>query len=161
MLASGGGRALPATRSERLPKLAIRDVHPTVAEVPVPEQRLRFVIADDSSIPRDILHRVLRNGGYEVVAAATNGLQAIEFCNKHKPDVAILDVSMPGMQGTEAGRIITEQKLARKVIFASSAGQAVVTNQMAAMGATFVSKPYNAEIFLKALNAVLAGLDDL
>jgi two-component system chemotaxis response regulator CheY len=114
------------------------------------------VIADDSATPRDILRRVLRNAGYDVVEACTNGDDAVKACRTYKPDVAVLDVSMPGgIAGTEAARIIVEEKLATHVVIASSLGFSVVTDQFEKLGVKFVSKPYNAEIFLKTLNAVL------
>ena len=117
---------------------------------------LRFVIADDSAIPRDILHRVIRNAGYEVVGIASTGEEAVALCRKHRPDVAVLDVSMPGkFQGTIAAKMIVEESLAKHVIMASSASQDVVVNQMTDIGVSFVAKPYNKEIFLKKLQLVL------
>ncbi len=69
--------------------------------------KIRVVIADDSAFLRQVLTDVLTvSGAIEIVAAAKNGKEAVEFVKKHKPDVLILDVEMPVMTGLQALRII-------------------------------------------------------
>jgi response regulator NasT len=116
---------------------------------------MKFVVADDSSLPRDILRQVLTNAGHTVVAAVENGALAVEACRKFKPDAAVLDVSMPVLNGDEAAKMIVAQKTARHVIVVSSAGMDSVIQKLAAIGVRFVSKPYNKHQFLAALNEVL------
>ena len=68
--------------------------------------RLRILIADDESIIRLGLERILESLGYEVVAEASDGNQAVEMARRTHPDLAILDIKMPGCDGLEAARRI-------------------------------------------------------
>ena len=68
---------------------------------------IRILLADDHAIVRDGLRALLeRQPGFSVVAEAADGLQAVELAQRHEPDVAILDVAMPGLNGIEAARRI-------------------------------------------------------
>ena len=65
--------------------------------------KIRIVLADDHKIIRDGLHALLNQvAGMEVVAEAANGYSAIELINEHNPDVVIMDVGMPDLNGVEA-----------------------------------------------------------
>ena len=68
----------------------------------------RILVAEDEALIRLDLVEMLTEAGYEVVAAASNGLEAIEFANQHKPDLAILDVKMPELDGISAAEKIIE-----------------------------------------------------
>jgi two-component system chemotaxis response regulator CheY len=116
---------------------------------------MRFVVADDSPIPRDILRRILTQAGHEVVGVADNGKTAIELCRQVKPDAVILDVSMPVMTGDVAALAIMDEQLARHVIIASSMALSVVFDPLRARGCAMVAKPYHSEQLLKALQAIL------
>ena len=58
-------------------------------------QKVRILVAEDEALIRMDLVEMLQGAGYEVVAEATNGQEAIDLANEHKPDLAILDVKMP------------------------------------------------------------------
>ena len=77
---------------------------------------LKIVIADDESIIRMDLREILEEAGHTVVAEGINGHQALELVRKHKPDLAILDVKMPEMDGITAARLIYEENLAPVVL---------------------------------------------
>jgi len=66
----------------------------------------RILIADDHRIFLDGLRTLFQQAGDEVVAEAANGLAAVELCEKHRPDLVIMDISMPGLNGIEALRRI-------------------------------------------------------
>jgi response regulator NasT len=68
----------------------------------------RILVAEDEALIRLDLVEMLTEAGYEVVAAASNGLEAIEFANQYKPDLAILDVKMPELDGISAAEKIIE-----------------------------------------------------
>ena len=63
---------------------------------------MRILIADDEAVIRLGLRSMLQDAGHEVVAAVTNGASAVEFVQLHKPDLAILDIKMPDMDGLTA-----------------------------------------------------------
>jgi len=66
----------------------------------------RILIADDALLVRTVLHRVLAEAGHEVVAEASSGEEAVALVARHRPDAAILDISMPGMGGLDALRAV-------------------------------------------------------
>ncbi|CAB5240010.1 unannotated protein [freshwater metagenome] len=68
--------------------------------------RIRILVAEDEALIRMDLVEMLEEAGYEVVAQATNGAEAIELANQHKPDLAILDVKMPVLDGISAAQEI-------------------------------------------------------
>ena len=67
---------------------------------------LRILVAEDEALIRMDLVEMLTESGYEVVAQATNGAEAIELAKEHKPDLAILDVKMPVLDGISAAQEI-------------------------------------------------------
>jgi len=67
---------------------------------------IRILVAEDEALIRMDLVEMLQGAGYEVVAEATNGQEAIDLANLHKPDIAILDVKMPVMDGISAAEKI-------------------------------------------------------
>ncbi len=69
---------------------------------------VRILVAEDEAIIRMDLIEMLQGAGYEVVAVATNGQEAIDLATEHKPDLAILDVKMPVLDGISAAAKIIE-----------------------------------------------------
>ena len=68
-----------------------------------PDSKVRVLLADDSREFRQLLSLLLsRDERFEVVAEANNGIEAIEMTKEQKPDVVLLDISMPGMDGLQA-----------------------------------------------------------
>jgi DNA-binding NarL/FixJ family response regulator len=81
----------------------------TVSDVRSDEQRMpvRILVADDHPVVRHGLRTLLgRNPGWEIVDEAEDGVEAVEKANRLKPDVVVLDLSMPRMNGLEACRQI-------------------------------------------------------
>src|SRR5205085_12659812 len=76
------------------------------------EKALRIVIADDEPIIRLDLKKMLEDLGYDVVGEAGDGVKAVEAARTLKPDVIILDIKMPEMDGIDAAKIITDEKIA-------------------------------------------------
>ena len=69
---------------------------------------VRILVAEDEALIRMDLVEMLQGAGYEVVAQATNGQEAIDLAIEHKPDLAILDVKMPILDGISAAEKIIE-----------------------------------------------------
>lgn len=69
--------------------------------------KLRILIADDEALIRLDIREILEEAGYEVVGEASNGAQAIELARVHQPDLVILDVKMPGVDGLEATKAVS------------------------------------------------------
>ncbi len=81
---------------------------------------LRIVIADDEPITRIDLKETLTEKGYIVVGEASDGFDAVELCKKHMPDVALLDIKMPHLDGISAAKIIIDEMLSGTVIILSA-----------------------------------------
>ena len=77
---------------------------------------MRIVIADDHSLFRDGLRSLLGAAGHEVVAEAKNGREAVQLARQHKPEVVLMDLSMPEVNGLEATRLIAAEMPDVKVI---------------------------------------------
>src|SRR6056297_372241 len=81
---------------------------------------IEVIIVDDHAILRDGLKMILEsNSDMSVIDTATNGMEAIKKINKHKPDVAIMDISMPKMNGIEATRRIKQKNPEVKILILS------------------------------------------
>ena len=75
-------------------------------------ETLRIVIADNESIIRMDLREMLEEAGHEIVGEAIDGRKAVELTRQHRPDLVIMDIKMPQMDGITAARKISEEKLA-------------------------------------------------
>jgi response regulator NasT len=75
-------------------------------------QSLRIVVADNESIIRMDLRELLEEAGHTVVGEASDGLKAVDLARKHRPDLVIMDIKMPEMDGITAAKIISNEKLA-------------------------------------------------
>ena len=75
---------------------------------------MRVLIADDHDMIRHGLRTLIESKGWTVCAEARNGREAMELADKHKPDIAILDVSMPELNGVDTARHILQGAAAQK-----------------------------------------------
>ncbi|MFP3952905.1 MAG: response regulator [Candidatus Acetothermia bacterium] len=84
------------------------------------ESPLKIILADDHTLVRQGIETLLKdNETLEIVGQAENGYKALDLIEKHKPDVAIIDISMPRLNGLETTRKINEKGLSTAVIFLS------------------------------------------
>lgn len=114
------------------------------------------VIADDSIIVRDRVKAYLQFAGYDVVAACRNGREAIDACEKFKPDVAVLDISMPIMGGDEAAIHIKKARLATHVIVATSQIQNATLAPVHDAGVGVIAKPFYRDKFVREFNKIVS-----
>jgi two-component system chemotaxis response regulator CheY len=112
----------------------------------------RIVIADDAVFIRNSLNKILTSVGYDVVACAENGQQAVDFYFEHKPDLITLDITMPIMEGTDAIVKIMEQDPAANVVMVSAMGYRDLVKECIIKGAkNFVVKPIKPDNVKKLL----------
>jgi DNA-binding NarL/FixJ family response regulator len=123
-----------------------------------PCEPLRVVIADDHPRYRAGLGRELRANGIDVVAEAPNAAAAIRAVADSAPDVAIMDLNMPGLPGIEAIRLLGERAPAtRIVVLTVSVDEPDVTNAVLAGAAGYVLKDDLPEDIVAAIHAAAAG----
>ena len=107
-------------------------------------QKYRFLIVDDSVFARKNMAKVVGMIGGVVIGEATTGKEGIEQYFKLKPDMVIMDVSMPEMEGLEALAKIKEKDSEARVIIVSSLGYQELVKKALSLGAKhFISKPFD------------------
>jgi len=121
--------------------------------------RLRILLADDHTVVRQGLRKVLEERPeWEVVAEAGDGREAVRLAEETKPDVAILDVAMPSLNGIEAVRQIARKVPAtRMLVLSMHADEAYVTQMLRAGAAGYLLKDSADVDLLQAVEAVSAG----
>jgi AmiR/NasT family two-component response regulator len=120
------------------------------------ESKLRIVIADDEPIIRLDLKKMLEDSGYEVVGEAGDGVRARELVRNLKPDVVILDIKMPEMDGIDAARIITEEKIA-PVLLLTAYSQIDLVNRAKDAGVySYLVKPFKQADLMPQIEVAVA-----
>jgi len=113
---------------------------------------MRVMIVDDEKLAQDRLSSMLNaKNGYHVCAAAANGLEAIRYAEEHKPDVALMDIRMPGMDGLEAARHLSDMDEPPAVIFTTAFGEHAL-EAFETQAVAYLLKPIREEKLLSALD---------
>ena len=124
-------------------------------------QRRRVVVAEDEALIRLDLVSLLEDAGYEVVAAVADGQAAIEAVETLKPDLVLMDVAMPVLDGVTAASKITEQKLAA-VVMVTAYSQVELVERAADAGAMgYLVKPIAPTSLIPAIEVALARFEQL
>ena len=111
-----------------------------------------ILICDDAAFMRMMIKDILTKNGYNVAGEAENGARAVEKYNELKPDLVLMDITMPEMDGIEALRQIKKDFPDSKVVMITAAGQKDKMMEAVKLGATeFVSKPFVEETVIEAL----------
>lgn len=122
-----------------------------------PGQRPRVVLADDNEQILKLALLLLRDD-YEVVAIAHNGQEAIEAVHRLKPDVVVLDIEMPVVNGVQAAKRLKEDRSSTKIVFLSGLEDAALVEFAQEVAASaFVFKAYISADLRRAISEALAG----
>jgi response regulator NasT len=118
--------------------------------------RLRVLIAEDEALTRTILRVRIERLGHEVAGEAENGLQAVELAASEHPDLILMDIRMPEMDGIEAARrIMAENPCA--IIFLTAFGDQDLVEQAGEAGAfAYLMKPFRKEDLAPAIEIAVA-----
>lgn len=116
----------------------------------------RVLICDDAAFMRMMIKDILSKNGYEIAGEAENGLKAVEKYNETKPDLVLMDITMPEMDGIQALKAIKEADSSACVIMCSAMGQQAMVIEAIQSGARdFIVKPFQAERVLEAVKKVV------
>jgi DNA-binding NarL/FixJ family response regulator len=119
---------------------------------------IRIIIADDDAIIREGLKMIMETqADIEVVGCGENGQQAVELCRKLKPQVALLDIRMPIMDGIEASMIMLKEELAAPLLLTTFDEQNLILRALKIGVNGYILKNSPAERILAAIRAVAAG----
>jgi response regulator NasT len=122
---------------------------------------IRVVIAEDEAIIRLDLRETLEEEGYEVVGETGRGDQAVELVRTHKPDLAILDIKMPHMDGLEAARIISGEKICGVLMLTAFSQREVVEDARDAGALAYLVKPYQKSDLIPAIEVAIGRFREL
>ena len=114
----------------------------------------RILVAEDEAIIRLDLVEMLTEAGYTVVAQATNGVEAVALANEHKPDLAILDVKMPEMDGITAAASIIE--IAPVLMLTAFSQRELVERARDAGAMAYVVKPFSISDLVPAIEIAIS-----
>jgi response regulator NasT len=119
------------------------------------ETRKRVLVAEDESIIRMDIVETLREAGFEVVAEAGDGEQAVALATEHMPDIIVMDIKMPNMDGIEAAERIQALKI--PVVLLTAFSQKELVERATEAGAmAYVVKPFSPSDLLPAIEIALS-----
>lgn len=135
----------------------------TGAENPAPdtEERMRVVVAEDETLIRLDIVEILAAQGYEVAGEADNGQRAVELATELEPDVVLMDVKMPIMDGITAAEQIARDRIAPVVLLTAFSQRELVERARAAGAMAYVVKPFSESDLVPAIELAVARFDEL
>jgi two-component system, response regulator PdtaR len=128
----------------------------TVSQHDARVRRRRVVIADDESIIRLDLGEMLANLGYEVVGEGSDGAIAVELAHRLRPDLVIMDIKMPGMDGIAAAQELTRARIAPVLLLTAYSEQHLVERAREAGVVAYLVKPFREAELLPSIEIALA-----
>ena len=115
-----------------------------------------ILICDDAAFMRMMIKDILTKNGYNIAGEAENGAKAVEKYNELKPDLVLMDITMPEMDGIQALKKIKEADTGASVIMCSAMGQQAMAIESIQSGAKdFIVKPFQADRVLEAVQKVV------
>jgi response regulator NasT len=122
---------------------------------------VRVVIAEDEAIVRLDLKEILEEEGYEVAGETGRGDEAVELVRAHRPDLAILDIKMPGADGLTAARAITSERLAAVLILTAFSQRDLIEQARNAGALAYLVKPFQKSELLPAIEMALGRFAEM
>lgn len=122
---------------------------------------IRVVIAEDEAIIRLDLRETLEEEGYEVIGEAGRGDRALELVRELRPDLAILDVKMPGMDGLEVARHIDQEKICGVLILTAFSQREMVEHARDAGALAYLVKPFQKSDLIPAIEVAIGRFREL
>ncbi|MBU2702916.1 response regulator NasT [Sporomusaceae bacterium BoRhaA] len=122
---------------------------------------LKIVIADNESIIRMDLKELLEEAGHDVVGEASDGLHAVELVRKTRPDLVIMDIKMPKMDGIAAARIIANEKLAPVLLLTAFSQKEIVEKAKESGVLAYLVKPIKEANLFPAMEIALSRFKEI
>lgn len=123
-------------------------------------QQIRLVIADDESIIRMNLKETLVGLGYLVVGEAGDGVSVINLARELRPDLVLMDIKMPKLDGIQAAKVLTQEKISPVLLLTAYSDRELVERAKEAGVVNYVVKPFRDAELLPAIEIALARYDE-
>jgi two-component system chemotaxis response regulator CheY len=122
--------------------------------------KARTLVADDASFMREMIKEIVEPEGFEVIAEAGDGMDAVEMFKEHSPDIVTMDIVMPKKSGIEAVKSIIQLDPGAKIVMCSALGQeALVMEALKAGAKDFIVKPFKPDVVITTLRKALEKQD--
>lgn len=123
-------------------------------------ERIRVIIADDESLLRMDLQETLTELGYLVIGQVGDGQSAVNMARELEPDVVIMDIKMPGLDGIEAAKILTEEKIAPVILLTAYSQKDLIERAKEAGIVGYLVKPFREADLSPAIELALARFEE-
>jgi AmiR/NasT family two-component response regulator len=123
-------------------------------------KRTRILIADDENLILMDLREMLANLGYLVVGEANDGQSAVNMARELRPDLVVMDIKMPDMDGIEAAKVLTEEKIAPVLLLTAYSQQALIERARDAGVVGYLVKPFRESNLAPAIQITLARFEE-
>lgn len=131
-------------------------------ETPLPEgAQKRVVVAEDETLIRLDIIEILRGEGYDVVGEADNGEKAIELARELNPDLVMMDVKMPVMDGISAAEVIAKERIAPVVLLTAFSQRELIERARDAGAMAYVVKPFTPADLVPAIELALSRHEEI
>ena len=124
------------------------------------ETKTRILLVEDEAIERVDLHELLTALGYVVVGEASDGQMAVSLARELKPDITIMDIEMPEMDGIDAARILSAEKLCPVLLLTAYSQRELVERARDAGVMGYLVKPFRESEVTPAIEVALARYDE-
>jgi len=122
---------------------------------------IRVVIAEDEAIIRLDLKETLEEEGYDVVGETGRGDKAVELVRELRPDIAILDIKMPGMDGIEAARHITKDRICGVLVLTAFSQREIIEEARDAGALAYLVKPFQKTDLIPAIEVAIGRFREM
>ena len=124
--------------------------------------KLRVVIADDEPITRMDIKEILTEKGYEILGEATDGFDAVEICKKTKPDLVLMDIKMPLLDGLSAARIMAEEGVDVAVVLLTAYSEREFIDSAKEIGVSgYLVKPIDEKSLIPSIELAVARYKEM
>ena len=116
----------------------------------------KIMLVDDAAFMRMMVKNALTKSGYDNFVEAQDGAEAVKKYDEEKPDMVIMDITMPNMDGLQALKTIRENDPNAKVVMCTAMGQeGMVVDAIKSGAKDFIVKPFNADRIVQTVNTIL------
>ena len=116
----------------------------------------KIMLVDDAAFMRMMIKKALTASGYDDFVEAQDGAEAVQKYGEEKPDMVIMDITMPNMDGLQALKKIKEADAGAKVVMCTAMGQeGMVVDAIKSGAKDFIVKPFNADRIVQTVNTIL------